>query len=134
MKNIFYSMFCFIGLLASLMFLHKFNKMAPTMYSLGEYFGYYFFPVLPTLLFIFLYYKVYKSQNKEEKDLKTNEEISKKTDEEKSKLIFPKNQKEEVNKFNVEEKLDEVETMFKKKIISSKEREKMREKILGINE
>lgn len=104
------------------------------MYSLGEYFGYYFFPVLPTLLFIFLYYKVYKSQNKEEKDLKTNEEISKKTDEEKSKLIFPKNQKEEVNKTNVEEKLDEVETMFKKKIISSKEREKMREKILGINE
>ena len=104
------------------------------MYSLGEYIGYYFFPVLPILLFIFLSYKLYKSLNKEEKELNTNEEISKKNDEEKSKLVFPKNQKEEVNKTNVEEKLDEVETMFKKKIISSKEREKMREKILGINE
>ncbi len=127
-------MFCFIGLLASLMFFHKFNEMAPRMYSLGEYIGYYFFPVLPILLFIFLSYKSYKSLNKEEKELNTNEEISKKNDEEKSKLVFPKNQKEEVNKTNVEEKLDEVETMFKKKIISSKEREKMREKILGINE
>ena len=155
MKNFFSNpIFCLFGLFISSLILASFGEVfsysSPNLNfynKIGEFVGYWFFPSIPFFIFLFLSWESMNRNNEgntkeiifrgkkidiSEKDTVEVNFMGKKINvSKKSPLLKDKYIKNEEN--DIEEKLEKIEKLYKKKILSSKEREKMRNKILGID-
>lgn len=133
--------FICIGLLISLWILIKFINIQPRMFVFEEYLGYYFLPSLPIIFFIFLAIRTNKVSDDDQKESKVfiqKDIITHNKNSYDNKFKYEnkndKNKKYKSDGINkdIKIKLKEVENLFLKKLISSEERKKMRNKILGI--